>query len=267
MGKYKLKDENSYHIHGWMINRLGLKGTQLILYAIIYGFTQDGESEFHGGWEYLQAFSGGISKPTIINTLEELVEKGYITKRKELKKGVWYPRYKAVLPVPDHPSTASKEILPAPVKKFNQTGKEILPATIDTTSNYSNNCYSDNKEGNKETPPPSPEQLIQLYNEKCTSLAPVQFLTDEREEAIKKALSKYTIEQITRCFTLVKESKFLTGSNERRWKATFDWLINVDNIAKVLEGNYKNGADDNSSFDIDEFYEAAINRSYSTENT
>lgn len=262
MAKYTIKDENHYSVQGWMINRLGLKGTQLILYAIIYGFTQDGESEFRGGWEYLQAFSGGISKPTIINTLDVLVEKGYITRRKELKKGVWYPRYKAVLPVPDHPSTASKEILPAPVKKFNQSGKEILPAIEDTTSIYANNTNRDIKGGNKEAPPPSPEQIIQLYEVVCPSLAPVQFITDDRKEAIREALSKYTIEQITRCFELANASDFLKGANERKWKASFDWLIDVDSIAKVLEGNYENNRVQYGNFDTMEAFERALARSY-----
>ena len=265
MAELKIRDENYYTIHGWMINRLGLKGIQLKVYAIIYGFSQDGENEYKGRLQYLCDFTGGTSKPTIIKALKELTEKGLLQKRDEIINGVLFVRYRAI-----RPFDGGKEILPG-VKKFNggskeilpEGGKEILPPTLQ------NNNYDIHKERDTEAPPPSPEQLIQLYNEVCTSLAPVQFLTEDREEAIKKALSKYTIEQITRCFELAKASDFLTGDNERKWKATFDWLINVDNIAKVLEGNYENGANDGcfGSFDFNELFEAALKHSYEDENS
>ena len=75
MTKTKIKDDNYYQISGWMINRLNLKGVALSAYAIIYGFTQDGENEFTGSVQYLCDFVGGVSKPTIIKALKELVEK------------------------------------------------------------------------------------------------------------------------------------------------------------------------------------------------
>jgi hypothetical protein len=39
-------------------------------------------------------------------------------------------------------------------------------------------------------------------------------------------------------FKHVADSEFLTGANERSWKASFDWLMKPDNFAKVMEGNY-----------------------------
>ena len=49
----KVKEENFITIHGWMITRLGLSGASLIIYAVIYGFSQDGESFFQGSRQYL----------------------------------------------------------------------------------------------------------------------------------------------------------------------------------------------------------------------
>ena len=40
-----MKDGNYYTVYGWMINRLKLKGTTLQLYAVIYGFSENGENE------------------------------------------------------------------------------------------------------------------------------------------------------------------------------------------------------------------------------
>ncbi len=39
---------------------------------------------------------------------------------------------------------------------------------------------------------------------------------------------------------MAEESDFLKGKNDRNWSATFDWLIKDSNMAKVLDGNYKN---------------------------
>lgn len=33
---------------------------------------------------------------------------------------------------------------------------------------------------------------------------------------------------------------FLTGNNERKWKADFDFLMRVDKAISVLEGKYSN---------------------------
>lgn len=41
-------------------------------------------------------------------------------------------------------------------------------------------------------------------------------------------------------FKKVQKSSFLKGDNERGWKASFDWVMKVDNLIKVIEGNYDN---------------------------
>ena len=79
----RINDNNYYVINGWMINRLRLKGVSLSAYAIIYGFSQDGDNEFTGSLQYLCDFCGGVSKPTIIKALKELTEKKYIIRREE----------------------------------------------------------------------------------------------------------------------------------------------------------------------------------------
>ncbi len=262
MSENKIRDENYYTIHGWMIKRLGLKGVNLSIYAIIYGFTQDGESEFRGSLQYLREFTG-TSKPTVIKALNELVEMGYIKRRNEIINGIQLPRYRATLPVPESSDGGGKETLP-PVKNFNHGGKEILPGGGKETLPHTldNNNYNNNRDRDIKPPAPSPLQLLDLFNRLCPSLVPVQFITPEREEAIDKALRTFSLEQIQHCFTLAEASAFLKGANERKWKASFDWLIDTGNIAKVLEGNYPNNADPSDrSYDINEFFEAALKRS------
>ena len=112
MTESKIKDENFYQICGFMINRLGLKGVPLNVYAIIYGFSQDGESEYSGGLQYLCDFCGGVSKPTIINALKTLTESGFILRREENINNICFPRYRVNLPLLKNLNGGSKEILP-----------------------------------------------------------------------------------------------------------------------------------------------------------
>ena len=37
-----MKDENYIVLQGWMINKLNLKGNELTVYALIYGYSQNG---------------------------------------------------------------------------------------------------------------------------------------------------------------------------------------------------------------------------------
>ena len=45
---------NYIAIQGWMIQQLGLKGNELLAYALIHGFSQDQTSQFTGSIAYIQ---------------------------------------------------------------------------------------------------------------------------------------------------------------------------------------------------------------------
>ena len=92
----KVQNENYYVIQGWMVNCLGLRGFSINVFAIIYGFSQDGESEFKGNREYLAKFSGA-SVRTIDKILHELVEQELITKVADNINGVIHNRYRVNL--------------------------------------------------------------------------------------------------------------------------------------------------------------------------
>lgn len=79
-------------IQDWMIADLQLKGNELLTYALIYGFSQDGESEFKGSLKYISEFLG-VSKSTAQRNLENLVNRGVIEKRVEEISGVKFNRY------------------------------------------------------------------------------------------------------------------------------------------------------------------------------
>lgn len=84
-------------IQGWMISELGLSGHELILYAIIYGFSQDGFNKFQGSLSYLSQWTGA-SKEHICRLLKKMCDDGLIRKTESNNGGP--NAYSAILPIP-----------------------------------------------------------------------------------------------------------------------------------------------------------------------
>lgn len=85
-------------------------------------------------------------------------------------------------------------------------------------------------------------QLIaDMYNSICSSYPKIRALSEARKKSIKARInSGYSIEDFKALFEEAENSNFLKGKNDRDWQATFDWLIKDANMAKVLDGNYRN---------------------------
>lgn len=83
------------NIQSFMVNELHLSGNALIIYAVIYGFSQDGESWFTGSRSYLAAWCQA-SKSTVSRNLETLCADGLIERRERTESGVLLVDYRAV---------------------------------------------------------------------------------------------------------------------------------------------------------------------------
>lgn len=66
-------------VQAWMRSELGLSGNELLAYALIYGFSQDGFSRFEGTASYVAEWCG-ISQDAAIRILNRLTSKGLLTK-------------------------------------------------------------------------------------------------------------------------------------------------------------------------------------------
>jgi hypothetical protein len=108
------------------------------------------------------------------------------------------------------------------------------------------------------------EQVKALFNSTCTTMPKIILLTKNRRLLVSKLLQTFSLEEIEQGFRMASQSSLLTGKNKFKWKATFDWLIDIEHFTKLLEGNYNDDNDDNddNSFDSDEFFQAALNRAY-----
>lgn len=89
-----MAEGNYITIQGWMRDDLGLTGSALMVYAIIYGFSQDGESSYVGGLRYVQEWCG-CSANTARKILKELTDAGLISREDVVINGRVSPRYKA----------------------------------------------------------------------------------------------------------------------------------------------------------------------------
>jgi hypothetical protein len=90
----KVRSDCYVTIQGWMLNKLNLKNNELIIFAIIYGFSQSGEDEYTGSLQYLADWCG-CTKQGVIKCLKSLIEKDYIIKTEKFSNGVKFCSYKA----------------------------------------------------------------------------------------------------------------------------------------------------------------------------
>lgn len=90
----KVKNENFIAIQGWMVTGLKLKGNSLLIYAIIYGFSQTEGQVFSGSLQYLADWTNS-TKQGVMNCLKKLVEDGLIGKNEKYVNGVKFVEYYA----------------------------------------------------------------------------------------------------------------------------------------------------------------------------
>lgn len=91
----KIKNENYVVIQGWMVNELNLKGNDLMVYAIIYGFTQITGQLFNGSLSYLAEWCNS-SVRGIEKNLKSLIDKGLIKKQEKYLNNVKYCYYETL---------------------------------------------------------------------------------------------------------------------------------------------------------------------------
>ena len=87
-----LREDNYVHIAGWMY-MLGLdKLNELIAFAIVHGFSQDGETKYKGGLSYIAELLM-CDKRTAMRVMTSLEEKGLVEKSQKEINGVKFNRY------------------------------------------------------------------------------------------------------------------------------------------------------------------------------
>ena len=167
------------------------------------------------------------------------------TLKKDRYKSTKYQEYLATLEVKDNGAYTEKIIFPHLEPERNQIGTETEPER-----NRSIDKYSIDEKRKEE----KAQQIADLFNSLCPSFSKVKVLSDSMKTEITKTLAEFSESDISTAFEKAEQSSFLKGKNERKWKASFDWLIKAENIAKVLNGNFddkKEAQSNGRSYDLE----------------
>ena len=166
-------NSNYYQVSGWMVNELHLKGVQLQIYAIIYGFCQDGESEFTGSINYLCAWTSS-AKNTVMKALKELTEGKYISKKTEVRNGVTFNSYKVNFELINNctggakTAPGSSKTAPVVVQNLNGEGSaKTAPNNNISFDNSSDNTKNKKSGKAKKQPEQIHIDIINYLNEKA----------------------------------------------------------------------------------------------------
>lgn len=237
-----------YTVQAWMVNDLGLHGNELALYAIIWGFSQDGRSEFVGSISYIQEWLG-CSRQTVVNTLKALIEKGLVVK-KVAKNGFDCNAYKAL----PNPLDGSQNIRPGVVKNLDGGSQNIRLGVVKNLDEGSQNIRPNNNLYNN-----SPNNSLKDIGDAAASPAPAPAKEEKEKKPVKHKYGEYrnvllTDEELTKLRQLfpndlrdrierLSEYKASTGKSYKSDYATIrSWANRDGNKARQAARGGKPGA-------------------------
>ena len=150
--------------------------------------------------------------------------------------------------IEQHTNNRNRLITVLSYDKF-QAGEQLVNNTRTTgeqlvnTNNNVNNNNNENKHAEKPSAIRVPYQkILDEYHSLLPELSTVQIYTDARKAKVKKVYtadkSHQADDYYQRYFNYVKQSPFLMGQTDKPFNCNFEWLMNINNMAKVVEGNY-----------------------------
>ncbi len=259
-----MRDTNFYVKHGWMINRLKLKSTDLDIYAIIYGFCQDEESEYCGSIDYLVK-SSGYSYSTVIRSLNKLVENGFLTKGYIIKSNGRYSSYKINFQKINDMNTYEQKTTGGGMCQNDSTHCVKMTHNNITTPSLRERevVVGKNKENNELFSTTTVfDEFVTIWNKFCSKAGgnthKCQKLTPKRKKQLKAVIElseqvrkqhnsdKSTIRFLFEDIIIAAWSKSDYLNGERRAKGydtplpfTIDFVLNIEHFTHMVEFLYK----------------------------
>ena len=235
-----IDNNNFIVIQGFMINELKLKGNELIIYAIIYGFSQIEGQEFTGSLNYLAQWTNS-TKQGVLKNLKSLLDKGLISKSEVYNNGVKFVKYSITV-----------------LNKVKQGIKHSLPNNIEDNID---NIIEDNKKTQKERKDKRIEELgalVTSYTEDKDLRDILQDFITMRKE-IKKPITptglKRLLSKLSKFTTLDREKiAILEQSISHNWQDIYSLKNNWSCSGNYYNNSHKIGLNDNKN-DIDDLIE------------
>jgi len=141
---------NYITILDFMVDDLKLKGNELIVYALIYGFCQDDTSSFYGSLSYIKERTGISTDQTVLNVLNGLMNKNLLKKSyfvdenkekrcsymvlQKLENGTLKNACECTLKNRDNNKTNIKDIYKEIIEKYTED-EELRSSLIDFVEN------------------------------------------------------------------------------------------------------------------------------------
>lgn len=88
-----------------------------------------------------------------------------------------------------------------------------------------------------EAPPFDYQEVVDNFHRLCPRLPKIKTIDDSRRRTLR---AWGNLQEIMNTFTKAGQSDFMAGVNDRKWVASFDWIIQPKNRLKILEGTYDN---------------------------
>ena len=206
-----MESEYSKHtaIYSWMVKDLGLRGSELIAYALIYGINQHC-GVYYGGAEYLASTWLGTSTSQGYRVLNSLVGKGLLEKNKE--NGNTF--YCALTPDGDNIFAKMRKTFANTRKNFAKTRIDNIYNNIDNNIDINNNISTiDNTNKDSKDKITKKDINISLFDNKSEDVIE-ESVRGEREgenggSKMELANQRHTIENLC----LFIDSKFAKFEN------------------------------------------------------
>lgn len=248
-----MKTDNFYVVQSFMVKDLHLKPNEALIYAIIYGFSQDGSSTFRGSIRYLME-NTNLSKQTVLNILKDLTYREYIIKMEKVNNGVKFCEYKANLdilsgkenvsivkeldhsesiPVVQNLDKGSQKNIPNSVQNFDQGGTNFRHNNIE--DNIDNNIK--NNIAPVEATPQTPVVENQKVNDK-SSKSKKETIFEEFANGntqLLQALKDFEESRIKNRKKMTDKAKQLLISRLKSFSSNpYDWIAMLENA--ILNG-------------------------------
>lgn len=150
-----MKETSYIIIQGWMRTRLRLTGNDLICFALIFGFSQDGESVFTGSLKYIQEAIGVATRQSVLNILARLEAKGLIVRNTDVINGVKITSYKAY----SEPQNEDAQNLDTQSKNYTEVVQNLDGGSLKFRHNNLNNNLDNIKESTPKGVPKKSQNL------------------------------------------------------------------------------------------------------------
>lgn len=236
-----IKEINAFE--RWCENNYLPISSQLLWYKIMQRFNRNGWREWVSVDNLtLMAAMQMSREATFIKARDELIKAGLMEYQKG-KKGT-PNRYRMISFFEKNTFKSEvQSVVESEVQTVVESEVQSVVESVDINKHKTKNNKKSSTDVLPEKTDAFSDQLAtirELYNSVCGSYPRLAKMSEARKKAVRARLrAGYTVEDFKRLFEMAEASSFLKGQNNWNWTATFDWLIADANMAKVLDGNYK----------------------------